>query len=175
MSSNIPEIKTVFNGLQTLYETYLPKADPILVHDLLLREQQNPKVAPFYMVEVFTKPGTNSQAKRDLIFEKTGMVPAIYDNGTHYVANHRLSSGMLEQICKDEDVLEVTGEYTGGIGGWGASHERREHRHRYEKEEYNAFAGSSSSFSPQNQQQEQFVKQQRPIEKGIAKKREKEI
>lgn len=169
MSSNIPEIKTVFNGLQTLYETYLPKADPSLVHDLLLREQQNPKVAPFYMVEVFTRPGTNSQAKRDLIFEKTGMIPAIYDNGTHYVANHRLTSEMLEQICKDEDVLEVTGEYTGGIGGWGASHEHREHRHRHDEEEYNTFAGSSSSFSQQNQQQEQLVKQQRPIEKEIAK------
>lgn len=47
MSSKISEIKTVFNGLQTLYETYLPKADPILVHDLLLREQENPKAAPF--------------------------------------------------------------------------------------------------------------------------------
>ena len=90
------------------------------------------------MVEVFTKPGTNSQAKRDLIFEKTGMIPAIYDNGTYYVANHRLSSEMLEQICKDEDVLEVTREYTGGIGGWGASHEHREHRHTYE-DDHNAF------------------------------------
>jgi len=135
MSPKIGDIKTVFKGLETLYETYLPKADPILVHDLLLREQENPKVAPFYMVEVFTKPGTNSQAKRDLIFNKTGMIPAIYDNGTHYVANHRLTSEML-----DEDVLEVTGEYTGGIGGWGASHEHREHRHRYEQYEDNYIA-----------------------------------
>ena len=132
--SKISEVKMVFNGLQTLYETYLPKADPSLVHDLLLREQENPKVAPFYMVEIFTKPGTNSQAKRDLIFNKTGMIPAIYDNGTHYVANHRLTSEMLEEICKDDDVLEVTGEYTGGIGGWGASHEHREHRHRHKDE-----------------------------------------
>jgi hypothetical protein len=38
-SSKVAEIKTVFKGLQTLYETYLPKAHPILVHDLLLREQ----------------------------------------------------------------------------------------------------------------------------------------
>ena len=60
------------------------------------------------------------------------MIPAIYDNGTHYVANQRLSSEMLEQICKDEDVLEVTGEYTGGIGGWGASHEHTEHVHSNE-------------------------------------------
>ena len=82
------------NGLQRMANTiweYMPKADPVLVHDLLLQDQQNPNVAPFYMVEVFTKPGTNSQAKRDLIFEKTGMVPAIYDKGTHYVANHILT------------------------------------------------------------------------------------
>ena len=39
-SSKIPEIKTVFVGLQTLYETYLSKADPVLVHDLLMREQE---------------------------------------------------------------------------------------------------------------------------------------
>ncbi len=92
------------------------------------------------MVEVFTKPGTNSQAKRNLIFNKTGMIPAIYDNGTHYVANHRLTSEMLEQICKDEDVLEVTGEYTGGIGGRGASHEHRERGHRFEQNEHNYIA-----------------------------------
>jgi hypothetical protein len=75
-SAKIAEIKTVFKGLQTLYETYLAKADPILVHDLLLREQENPKVAPFYMVEIFTKPGTNSEAKREMIFNKTDMIPA---------------------------------------------------------------------------------------------------
>jgi hypothetical protein len=55
------------------------------------------------MVEVFTKLGTNSQAKRNLIFNNAGMIPAICDNGTHYVANHRLTSEMLEQICKDEE------------------------------------------------------------------------
>lgn len=57
----------MFKRLQTLYETYFPKVDPVLVHDLLLREQENPVVAPFYMVEIFTKPETNSQAKRDFI------------------------------------------------------------------------------------------------------------
>jgi hypothetical protein len=116
----------------------LPKADLILVHDLLLREQENPKIAPFYMVEIFTKPGTNSESKREMIFKKTGMISAIYDKGTHYVTNHRLTSETLEEICKDDDVLEVTGEYTGGIGGWGASHEHREHRHnkRYEDDYY---------------------------------------
>jgi hypothetical protein len=36
MTSEILEIKTVFKGLQTLYDIHLPKADPALVHDLLI-------------------------------------------------------------------------------------------------------------------------------------------
>jgi hypothetical protein len=71
-----------------LIETYLPRADPVLIHDLLVREEQqqmNPKTAaPFYMVVVFTKPGTDSEAMRNMIIEKTQMVPAIYDNQPYY-------------------------------------------------------------------------------------------
>jgi hypothetical protein len=119
MTTEIKEIKTVYRGLQTLYNTHLPKADPVLIDDLLMRQEQNPKLAPFYMVEAFTKPGTDSETKRNLIFEKTGMIPAVYDNGTHYAANHRLTLEILKEISNDRDVLEVTGEYTGGIGGLG--------------------------------------------------------
>jgi hypothetical protein len=128
MTSEILEIKTVFKGLQTLYDIHLPKADLGLVHDLLVREEEKSAPAPFYMVEIFTKEGTDSEAMRNDIIEKTQMVPAIYDKGTHYVTNQRLTLEMLKEISDDENVLEVTGEYTGGIGGWGASHEHRERR-----------------------------------------------
>ena len=126
MTSKVKEIRTVYNGLQTLYSTYLPKVDPNFINDLLTRQQRtNPNIVPFYMVEVFTKPKTDSEAKRNLIFEKTGTLPAIYDNGTHYAANHRLTLEMLQEISNDGDVLEVSGEYTGSVGGWGASHDYR--------------------------------------------------
>jgi hypothetical protein len=150
MSSKIKEIKAVYKGLQTLYSTYIPKADPSLIDDLLMHEQQNPKVEPFYMVEVFTKPGTDSEAKRNLIFEKTGMVPAVYDNGTHYAANHRLALEMLKEISNDRDVIEVTGEYTGGVGGWGASHEHKDHT--YIQNYYNYSSSSSTSLISLQQQ-----------------------
>lgn len=45
---------------------------------------------------------------------KTGMVPAIYDKGTPYVNNHRLTLEMLKEISDLEYVAEVTGEYTDG-------------------------------------------------------------
>ena len=76
----------MYKGLRTLFETYLPKADPVLIHDLLVREQQNPKVEPFYMVEVFTKPGTDSETMRYGIIEKTGMVPG-YIRQRHSLCN----------------------------------------------------------------------------------------
>ena len=43
------------------------------------------------MVEVFAKPGVDAEAAKKNIFEKTGMVPSIYDKGTHYVTNHKLT------------------------------------------------------------------------------------
>jgi hypothetical protein len=64
---------------------------------------------------------------RNYIIEKTGMAPPIYDNGNHYVTNQRLTLEMLEEISDFEDVLEVTGDYTGTLTGRGASHEPKEH------------------------------------------------
>jgi hypothetical protein len=127
--AELQEIRSVFQGLESLYSTYLPKADPILIHDLLIREKKDAKIVPLYMVEIFTKPGTDSELIKNRIFDRTGMLPAIYDKGTHYVTNQRLTLEILKEICDSEDVLEVTGDYTGSITGVGASHEPRDHAH----------------------------------------------
>jgi hypothetical protein len=125
VSAQLKEIQTVFQGLQTLYQSYIPKADPVLVNDLLARLYENPNTAPFYMVEIFTKPETDSEALRQRIWNTTGMMPAIYDNGTHYVINQRLTLEKLKEISDSEDVIEVTGDYTGTLTALGASHDTR--------------------------------------------------
>ena len=130
MSAELYELKTVFQGLQTLYQTYLPKVDPVLIHDLLVREKEKSEHSPFYMVEIFTKPGTDSEEMKNKIFERTGWLPTIYDSGTHYVTNQRLTLEKLKEISDSEDVIEVTGDYTGSIGGWGASHEATAQPHQ---------------------------------------------
>jgi hypothetical protein len=66
------DIRNVFQGLQTLYETYLPKVDPLLIHDLSVREKEKSEKSSFYMVEIFTKPGTDSEETKNKIFKKTG-------------------------------------------------------------------------------------------------------
>jgi hypothetical protein len=122
--SELREIKRAFQGLQTLYETYLPKVDPALINDLLSRQQKKPGDSPFYMVEIFTKPRIDEEAKRNYILSKTGMVPSIHDKGTHYVTNHRLSLDLLKELSEPDDVLEITGDYTGGLTGVGSSRTR---------------------------------------------------
>jgi hypothetical protein len=126
--SELREIRSVFQGLETLYQTYLPKVDPTLIHDLLIREHEKSERAPFYMVEIFTNSNVNSEDMKEHIYQTTGMLPAIYDNGTHYVTNQRLTLEILKEISSSEDVLEVTGDYTGTLTGRGASHEPREHK-----------------------------------------------
>ena len=133
MSSAMLEIEDQFLELQKRYQKYLPKVDPELIDDLLLRQMESPGVTPIYMVEVFTKPGLNTEEVRNYIIGKTGMSPAIYDKGTHYVTNQRLTLDILKEISDSEDVIEVTGEYTGGLGGYGASHERSHEHSPYNK------------------------------------------
>jgi hypothetical protein len=71
------------------------------------------------MLEVLTKGGIDSQKAKDFIFQKTAMMPAIYDNGTHYVTNQKLTLEMLKEISDSKDVMEVIGEYSDSIGGFG--------------------------------------------------------
>ncbi len=130
MTTELQEIKGQFEGLQKKYRTYLPKVDPALVDNLLLRQMENPDIVPMYLLEVFTKEGLDTEEVRNYIINKTGMSPAIYDNGTHYVTNQKLTLDILKEISDSEDVLEVTGEYTGGLGGYGASHDHRDMLHK---------------------------------------------
>jgi hypothetical protein len=71
-SMEIQEIRNVFHALETLYSTYLPKVDPVLLNDLLLREENKSERTPFYTVEVFARPGTNSEWCKDHIWKSTG-------------------------------------------------------------------------------------------------------
>ena len=73
-SQEIKEIKRVYAGLETLYQTYFPKSEPYLIHDLLRRLKKNPNVPPIYMVEVFTKPNLDPEAAKNYVFDKTGMI-----------------------------------------------------------------------------------------------------
>jgi hypothetical protein len=125
-SDELQEIRRVFRGLQTLYQLHLPKINPALIDDLLIREQEEieklnnspTSSPPFYMVEISTTKSADPEKMKNLIFKKTGLLPSVYENGTHYVANMRLTLELLKVISESEEgIVEVSGDYTGGIAG----------------------------------------------------------
>jgi hypothetical protein len=116
----LQEMRIAFQGLQTLYQTYLPKADPILVNDLLVHEQKNYRpnnpqsTSDYYTVEISTKDGKEFERMGEMIQKKTGLFPSIYDDGTRFVLNMELNLEILRGICNsDENIIKVTGHYAG--------------------------------------------------------------
>jgi len=81
------------------------------------------------------------------------MMPAIYDNGTHFVTNQKLTVEMLKGISDSEDVFEVTDEYIDSIGGFWSSQEYLSHKHIH-----NYYLS-----------QKQVERQRSPIEKSVTK------
>ena len=126
----VSEIKNQFEKLQKKYQTQLPKVDPYLVYDLLLRQQKNPATIFMYNIEVFTKQSIDTTyAAKEHICKKTVIVPSVYDKGTHYVTNQKLTLEILKEISDYEEVLQVSGEYTGCCSAsMGTSHDLRNQR-----------------------------------------------
>ena len=61
--------------------------------------------------------------------ENHWLCSAVYDKGTHYVTNMRLTLEILKKIDDFDFVREVTGDYTGTLTGRRASHDARSHTH----------------------------------------------
>lgn|SRR4029079_4146100 len=121
--NNLEELKTKTQNLGKAYRELFPKVDPAFVYDLILRLSETDNNAPTYTVEVFTKEGTNPEKSKERILQTTGTVPAIYDNGTHYVSTQRITLEMLKKLNDIDYVLEVMGDYTGGASSIGPQHE----------------------------------------------------
>jgi hypothetical protein len=71
-AAELHALKIQRQKLQAIYAQVLPKVVPGLIGDLLSRE---------------VRKGTDPKKAREYIFQKTGMIPAVYDKGTHYVTN----------------------------------------------------------------------------------------
>ena len=123
--SQLDELRLQTQRLGEAYRKLFPKVDPAFVYDLISRLQQNTKDnAPIYTVEVFTKEGTNPEKSKDHIMQTTGTVPAIFDNGTHYVSTHRITLEILKKLNDIDYVEEVMGDYTGNASSLGPRHDR---------------------------------------------------
>jgi hypothetical protein len=127
--SQLGKLKTSVMKLEKDYSKMFPKVSPKLIKDLIIRQMQFPNKLPVFTLEVFTKKvaegGIDSNTLREHIWNTTGKMPGIYDNGTHYVTNQRLTLETLKKLNDFPHVLEVTGEYSGdSYASLGPTHER---------------------------------------------------
>jgi hypothetical protein len=113
----IQRIRKHFDDLQGLFQRYLPNVDPDLIYDLLTRLRENPSVIPTYTLEVYTKKEVDSAKMIDFMYKITGSMATVYDNGTHYVTNQKLTLDILKSISEMKDTIEITGAPT-TLGCW---------------------------------------------------------
>ncbi len=71
MTTEIVEIKEQFEELKNKYRQYLPKVDPILIEDLLIRQEQNPEKQFLYTIEVFSDGSRDMEDIRSDILATT--------------------------------------------------------------------------------------------------------
>ena len=115
--NEMQRIRRHFDDLQDLFQRYLPNVDTDLIYDLLTRLRENPGVTPTYTLEIFTRIEVDFAKMIDFIYKITGAMATVYDNGTHYVTNQKLSLDTLKNISDLDGIIEITGAPT-TLGCW---------------------------------------------------------
>jgi len=115
VSSQLAELRNQFRIIEETFARILPKVDRTLTFDFLNLEKAAKGEALPYTLEVYTKEGIDTDQAKKYVSEKTGMIPAISEEGTHYTTNQILTLEMLKEMNDSDDVIEITGSYTGEI------------------------------------------------------------
>jgi hypothetical protein len=105
--SEVNEVIEKYHAFSDACRRILPKIKEDLIIDVIRQTEAEPSRVPMFNIEVVTKPGTDPQAAREYIIQKTGMAPEIFDGGTHYVTTQKLSLQMLKEISDSDDVVSV--------------------------------------------------------------------
>ena len=115
--SGIDTIVKRFDEFENSMTEALPKVDQRLIIDMLHRLKSDD--SPMYTIEIFLRERPNADEVKSIITEGLGVMPALYDRGTHIVVAHRFNLQMLEFISKNLNVEKIRGTFTGA--GRGAS------------------------------------------------------
>ena len=115
--SSIDSIVKKFDEFENSMSEGLPKVDQRLIIDMLHRMKRD--ASPMYTIEIFLKERPNTDDIKSIITEGLGVMPALYNHGTHIVVAHRFNLQMLEYISNNLNVEKIRGTFTGA--GRGAS------------------------------------------------------
>ena len=114
MTTELVQIKRQFEALHNKYQTVFTQSQSSTNRRSFATSTGKSWYGIMYTIEIFSDGSRNPEEIRDDILAHTGTVPSIHDNGTHYVVTHKITLETLEAVQKYPDVLEITGEYSGG-------------------------------------------------------------
>ena len=100
--NEMQRVRKQFEQLQSLFQKYLPNVDTDLIYDLLTHLRDNPGITPTYTLEVYTEKEVDSAKTINFIYEITGAMATVCDNGTHYVKNQKLNKYIKEYFRLEE-------------------------------------------------------------------------
>ena len=63
-TGELQELRLQYQRLREAYRKILPKVDPNLIDDLLLRREKDPYTEPMYTIEVFTRDRIYTEAAK---------------------------------------------------------------------------------------------------------------
>jgi hypothetical protein len=115
--SAIEDIVRKFDDFENSMRAGLPKVDTRLIIDMLHRIKRDE--SPMYTIEIFLNGKPDPAKIKSIITDGLGVMPAMYDHGTHIVVAHRFNLQMLDYITNNMDVEKIRGTFTGS--GRGAS------------------------------------------------------
>ncbi len=122
------DIKMKQKELSELYTKYFPKVDQGLLHDLVENTPSSKEnKGRLYELQIITKKGTDPEKIRSFFMERTGRVPAPFDEGTHYRANEYATLDMIKGIQDLEETEHIMGDYTFGAYAFSQIHRHRGH------------------------------------------------
>ena len=67
-----------------------------------------------FTIEVFAKGPLEAEEIKKIVWSRFKKVPVFYDKGRHAVADHELSSELLEQISSRPEVIAIKGDFLVG-------------------------------------------------------------
>jgi hypothetical protein len=125
------EIKAKYAELRQLYRKFFPKVDPRLIQEIISHSPSSKENDDrMFSIQVIAKKGTDPEKGRSYFLSRTGKMPGVYENGTHYVINVFPTLDMIKDIQAYDEVEYITGEYT-----FGSSAVHSIHLHRGEDEQ----------------------------------------
>lgn len=120
------EIKAKQKELGKLQQKYFPKVDRGLLNDLIEHAPNSKENnGRLYEIQVIAKKGTDPEKVRSFFMEKTGKVPTMHEDGTHYRLNEYATLGLIKEIQNMKETEHIMGDYTFGAYAFSQRHMHR--------------------------------------------------